>query len=199
MLEKLFNITSVTGVDKALRCQKAEHEWADTPCGIMDQYISAMGKEGNLLLIDCRSREYKLVPFGKDGPAPLLLVTNSNIKHKLSGSEYPDRVRQCREAVDILKASNPSISALRDVTIDMIELSKEKLPELSYKRAKHCVTEDLRTLQTVELLGTGDFNGVGKNMTASHCSLRDDFEVYYLLYLYMIFIPFTKFLYFYFS
>jgi len=94
-IEKLFGITSVSGVEKALRCQKAEHVWADTPCGIMDQYISAMGEDGNLLLIDCRSNAFTLVPFGSGGSAssPVLLVTNSNVKHELSGSEYPDRVR----------------------------------------------------------------------------------------------------------
>lgn len=178
-LECLFDISSVSGVSKALRCQRAEHEWADTPCGIMDQYISAMGKDGNLLLIDCRTNDFKLVPFGGagGGSQPLLLVTNSNVKHQLSGSEYPDRVKQCREAVAVLQKSNSSLKALRDATVDMINTAKAELSDLSYRRAMHCVTEDSRTLDTVEKLSVGDFVTVGRHMTASHISLRDDFEV----------------------
>jgi galactokinase len=178
-LESLFEITTVTGVSKALRCQKAEHDWADTPCGIMDQYISAMGKDGNLLLIDCRSNEYKLVSFGLDGgpSQPVLIVTNSNVKHTLSGSEYPDRVRQCKEAVSILQKQFPQVKALRDANENMLDACRDELSSLSYLRAKHVITEDIRTLRTVEHLASGDFPSIGKEMTCSHISLRDDFEV----------------------
>merc|ERR1711871_40806 len=177
-LETLYNITTVTGVEKALRCQKAEHTWADTPCGIMDQYISAMGQDGNLLLIDCRSREYQLVPFGGGGGSvPVLMVTNSLVKHALSDSEYPDRVRQCREAVEIISKKHPQVKELRDATMEMVEEAKAEMPDVNYRRARHCVTEDARTLDTVERLKVGDFANVGKHMTASHNSLRDDFEV----------------------
>lgn len=77
------------------------------------QYISAMGKAGNLLLIDCRSHDYTLVPYGEGEECPLILVTNSNVKHKLTGSEYPDRVRQCKEAVRILQAQFPHVKVSR--------------------------------------------------------------------------------------
>jgi len=114
-----------------------------------------MGEDGNLLLIDCRSNAYTLVPFGSEGSVstPVLLVTNSNVKHELSGSEYPDRVRQCREAVQVLQRENPTVEALRDATLEMIDAAKGELSDLSYRRAKHCVTEDKRTLATVEQLG----------------------------------------------
>jgi galactokinase len=177
-LECLFNISSVTKVGKALRCQKAEHEWADTPCGIMDQYISAMGETGSFLLIDCRTKEYTLIPYrNDDGQQPLLIVTNSNVKHTLSGSEYPDRVRQCREAVSVLQKNNPEIKALRDATLEMIESARGDMDELCYKRAKHCISEDKRTLSAVKSLHGGLFAEVGKMMTESHISLRDDFQV----------------------
>ena len=178
-LETLFGISNVTGVEKALRCQKAEHEWADTPCGIMDQYISAMGKEGNLLLIDCRSKEFQLVPFGTGGSQqqPVIIVTNSNVKHTLSGSEYPDRVRQCREAVAVLQRKHPEVKALRDATLEMVEEARVDMDVLCYQRARHSVSEDRRTLTAVKLLTEGDFPGVGKQMTGSHISLRDDFQV----------------------
>ena len=68
-----------------------------------------MGKEGNLLLIDCRSNEYTLVPYGAGPEVPIILVTNSNVKHQLTGSEYPDRVRQCKEAVALLQQHFPQV------------------------------------------------------------------------------------------
>jgi galactokinase len=124
-LEKLVGITSVSLVEKSLRCQKAEHTFADTPCGIMDQFISANGKEGSLLLLDCRSNTFELIPFGSGGNGssanpPVIVVCDSNVKHKLSGSEYPDRVKQCKEAVAALQTKFPQVKALRDATMDML-------------------------------------------------------------------------------
>lgn len=110
-------------------------------------------------------------------PVPVIVVTNSNVKHKLSGSEYPDRVRQCKEAVEVIKESFPEVFALRDATMEMIEEVKHKMSDLSYRRAKHCVTEDKRTLATVQALTDGNFAAVGRHMTASHMSLKLDFEV----------------------
>jgi galactokinase len=108
------------GVTKALRCQRAEHDFADTPCGVMDQFISAMGKRGNLLLIDCRSNDYTLVPFGNNSSGhkrqPVMLITNSNVKHSLADSQYPVRVKQCQEAVRVLSQKFPHIKSLRDAT-----------------------------------------------------------------------------------
>lgn len=117
-LEQLCGLQT-SGVTKALRCQRAEHDFADTPCGVMDQYISAMGKRGNLLLIDCRSNEYTLVPFGNSSSTtrqPVLLITNSNVKHSLADSQYPVRVQQCQAAVRALAAKFPHITSLRDAT-----------------------------------------------------------------------------------
>lgn len=102
-IETLVGITNISGIDKALRCQKAEHDFANTPCGLMDQYISTLGKKDQFLLIDCKSKEAKLVPFGVGGDLPVVLITNSNIKHQLSGSEYPDRVKQCCKVVQKLQ------------------------------------------------------------------------------------------------
>eukprot|EP01035_Chromulina_nebulosa_P003635 gene3635-4969_t len=146
----LGSSVSVSGVAKALRCQKAEHTFADTPCGIMDQYISAMGQKGSLLLIDCRTNSFELIPFGATTPAtasssPIVLVTNSLVKHTLSGSEYPDRVRQCKEAVAAIKLKYPSVEALRDATIDMLNSVESELSDVVYRRAKHVIGEDIRT------------------------------------------------------
>jgi len=176
-LENLYGIRSVDGVTKALRCQKAEHTFAGMPCGIMDQYISAMGKKGNLLLIDCRSHGYTLVPYGSGADSPIILVTNSNVKHQLTGSEYPDRVKQCKEAVRILKESYPEVNALRDADMGMLENVKEMMSDLVYRRARHCISEDQRTLAAVEALKEKDYKKVGELMTESHRSLQHDYEV----------------------
>ena len=172
-VEALCGLRHITGVEKALRCQRAEHTFADTPCGIMDQYISANGKKGSLLLIDCRSQEYELVPFGgSNSGAPVCLVVNSNVKHTLSGSEYPDRVKQCHGAATLM-----GIRALRDGSAELLQQHAESLSALELKRARHCIGEDARTLAAIKALAVGDFESVGKHMTASHISLRDDFEV----------------------
>jgi galactokinase len=176
-LEALLKINYVDGVQKALRCQKAEHTFADTPCGIMDQYISSMGKKGNLLLIDCRSKDYKLIPFGDGNDTPVIVITNSNVKHALSGSEYPDRVKQCKAAVAGLVKKGHKVEALRDATIEMLQDARSTLDAIAYKRAKHCITEDARTMNTIEALGKSDYVTVGRNMSDSHVSLQIDFEV----------------------
>lgn len=179
-LERLLNCKPSTenGVKKALRCQKAEHTFADTPCGIMDQYISALGSKGNLLLIDCRSNEFQLIPFGfGDANSPVILITNSNVKHTLSGSEYPDRVRQCKEAVSALQVKYPQVKALRDATMDMLDEISGELSDVVYRRAKHAIGEDKRTLAAVQALRAGDYVQAGKLMTESHYSLKDDYEV----------------------
>lgn len=141
----------------------------------MDQYISTMGSKGNLLLIDCRSNDFKLVPYGIGKDSPVILITNSNVKHQLSGSEYPDRVRQCKEAVSCIQTKYPQVKALRDATIEMLD--DVTTSELVYRRAKHCITEDIRTQSAVKALSNNDFISVGKYMTESHFSLQNDFEV----------------------
>jgi galactokinase len=119
-----------------------------------------------------------LVPFGGGGAdVPVVIVTNSNVKHTLSGSEYPDRVAQCKKAVEVLKQSYPEVQALRDANMDQLNSIKDKLSDVVYNRAKHCIGEDQRTLTAVQSLSKGDFETVGVMMTKSHESLRDDYEV----------------------
>lgn len=177
-IEKLAGgLPSISGVQKALRCQRAEHVFADTPCGIMDQFVSAMGKQGNLLLIDCRTQDYSLIPFGNGADSPVIIVTNTKVKHDLSESAYPARVRACKDAVAVVRRKYSTVTALRDVTMAMLNECKEGMDDVTFRRARHAVTEDVRTLDTVKALAEGDFKRVGANMTASHASLRDDFEV----------------------
>ena len=186
VLFKGKNNLTVSNSARAEICQKVEHEWADVNCGIMDQYISSCGKEGHALLIDCRSQTGE--PVGINSPDVVIVVTNSNVKHSLTGSEYPDRVRQCFEVVKHIQRvrensgisstmKEPKISHLRDIDIQMLDVFRKEIDETAYRRAKHVIEEDKRTLTAVEALKKNDFDTVGKLMVESHNSLRDLYEV----------------------
>merc|ERR1719392_322662 len=100
-LEEITNTSKTLDVNKALLCVKAEHSYAGMPCGIMDQFISVMGKKDHALLIDCRNKESTLVPICD--PSVSVLIINSNVKHELTGSEYSSRRQQCTQAAQILQ------------------------------------------------------------------------------------------------
>jgi galactokinase len=162
--------TTLDLVEKALLCQKAEHDFAGVPCGIMDQFISALGREGHLLLLDCRTRKTEIVPL--QDPSVALLIINTNVKHELSGGEYAERRAQCEEA-----AMNLGVESLRDVTVEQLENGKSKMRELVYRRARHVIGEISRTVRAAGSVRQSDWPAVGQLMHASHVALRDDYEV----------------------
>jgi galactokinase len=162
--------TTLDPVEKALLCQKAEHDFALVPCGIMDQFISALGREGHLLLLDCRTRTTELVPMSD--PSVALLIINTNVKHELSGGEYAERRGQCEEA-----ARNLGVESLRDVTAVQLEAGKSKMSETVYRRARHVIGEIGRTVHAAGSVRQSDWSAVGQLMYASHAALRDDYEV----------------------
>jgi galactokinase len=157
-------------MDKALLCQKAEHDYAGMPCGIMDQFISVMGKQDHLLLLDCRSRKPELVPMTDRSKA--LLIINTNVKHELTGGEYAKRRAQCEQAANIL-----SLPSLRDATADMLMRARGRMEEVVFRRARHVIGEIERTLHAAEAVRASNWPTVGQLMYASHASLRDDYEV----------------------
>ena len=157
-------------IEKALIAQTAEHEFAGVPCGIMDQFISALGREGHLLLLDCRTRKTELVPM--DDPSVALLIINTNVKHELSGGEYAQRRAECEAAAKIL-----GVPFLRDATADKLEHAKGKMSEVVFCRARHVIGEIERTLHAAEGIRQSNWPTVGQFMYASHYSLRDDYEV----------------------
>jgi len=157
-------------VEKALLCQKAEHDYAGMPCGIMDQFISVMGKADHVMLLDCRSRKPELVPM--TDPSVAVLIINTNVKHELTGSEYPTRRRQCETAAKIL-----GLPSLRDATADALENAKGKMDDVVYRRARHVIGEIERTVHAAEGVRASNWPTVGQFMYASHRSLRDDYEV----------------------
>ncbi|XP_069685126.1 galactokinase-like [Periplaneta americana] len=168
-LEAITQDTSTTKKEKALLCQKAEHEFAGMPCGIMDQFISVMGKSGCALLIDCRSMKETAVPI-KD-PNIAVIITNSNVKRSLATSAYAERREQCEKAAKALGKSS-----LRDVTEDEVERLKP-VDEVLHKRARHVVTENKRTEDAAKALQEGNIAKFGTLMVESHNSLKQDYEV----------------------
>lgn len=138
-------------------------------CGIMDQTIVACGKADNALLIDCRSLKLEQisVPHNLD-----ILIVNSNVKHALVGGEYNERREQCENAAKIL-----GVKALRDATMEMLDAKKAEMDDVTYRRARHVITEDDRVLEAVKAFEQGDLAKLATLMYASHCSMRDDFEI----------------------
>jgi galactokinase len=169
-LMEVMTRTSLDPVDKALLCQRAEHEYAGVPCGIMDQFASAMGKADHLMLLDCRSRQVEHIPL--TDPNVSVLITNTNVRHELSGGEYAERRGQCESACRKL-----NVSSLRDVSLPQLEAKRAELEEVEYRRARHAITEIARTVEAADAIKAGSWDRVGELMYASHESLRDDFEV----------------------
>ncbi|CAB3223632.1 unnamed protein product [Arctia plantaginis] len=163
--------TKVGLVEKAKLCQKAEHEFPGMPCGIMDQYIVTMGKKDHALLIDCRSLEAEQIPLDLGDLA--ILVTNSNVKHQLTGSEYPQRRAQCQEAADRL-----GLPSLRGARIEDLEkLKAQNCDDLVLKRARHVIEETRMTVEATKAMKEKDFRRVGELFYQSHESLSHLMEV----------------------
>lgn len=162
-------------VDLALLCQQAEHQYAGAPCGIMDQFICVLGKAGHALLLDCRTREYELVPVPFQHAS--ILIADTKVKHDLGQSGYPLRRKQCLEVVDVLKRDMPTVTHLRDIDSAILEKYRPRLDEIHYKRARHVLTENDRVMKMAEGFRTNDLALAGRMMGLSHASSRDDYDV----------------------
>lgn len=158
----------------ALLGQKAENRYVGVNCGIMDQFASACGEEGRLLLLDCRSLEYRSLPLPTD---TLIVVADTSVRRKLSSGGYNERRAACEEAVRLLSRDLPGIKALRDVSMESFHHLSRKLPSLVRKRARHIVEEIERTCQAIPLLEQGRTVEFGKLMNACHSSLKNYYEV----------------------
>jgi len=159
----------------ALTAQRAEHSYVGTRCGIMDQLTVSAAQKSHALLIDCRSLEVKHIELNL--PETTAVICNTNVKHALATSAYNQRRRECEDAVIILRRYLPTISALRDVNGGDLRNHAGELPDLLYRRAQHVITENARTLEAAITLKDGDVEKFGRLMSASHASLRDDYEV----------------------
>ncbi len=154
--------------------RRAENEFVGVPCGIMDQFISALGRRDHALFLDCRDLSYRHVPLRSDVN---ILVCNSGVKRALAQSEYEVRLKQCRQAVAQIASTGLAVGSLRDVEPADLETARQALSEILLRRARHVVSENARVLEAVRVLEEGDLDRFGELMNASHESLRDDYEV----------------------
>ena len=161
---------ALDGMDKALLCQKAEHDYARVPCGIMDQFTSVLAEEGHALLLDCRDRTTRAVRM--TAPEVTVLVINTHVRHTLADGEYARRREECEEAARVLH-----VAALRDATLKSLNAARRRMDPITFRRARHVITENQRTLQAARAIEAHDWTTLGKLMFASHASLRDDYEV----------------------
>jgi galactokinase len=154
--------------------RRAENEFVGVPCGIMDQFVSALGRKDHALFLDCRNLTYRHVPLRED---VIIVVCNSGVKRALAQSEYKVRLQQCRQAVAQIASTGLAVKSLREVEPADLEAARGALNELLLRRARHVVTENQRVLEAVKVLESGDLERFGELMNASHESLRDDYEV----------------------
>jgi galactokinase len=159
----------------ALLSQKAEHDYAGVPVGIMDQTAVASGKQGHAMLLDCRDLSKRFVPI--DPKDLRVVIANSMVKHELNGGEYAERRKECEEGVAFFRKTNPAVRALRDVTIAQVQAAEGKLPEVVFRRCRHVVGENARATQGADHLTREQYDAFGELMMQSHQSLRDDYEV----------------------
>ena len=165
---------SLPSMQRALLGQKAENQYVGVNCGIMDQFASACGVDDKLLLLDCRSLEWKIIPLPKD---VAIVIADTTVRRKLTSGEYNKRRSACEEAVRLLHQDLPNIKTLRDVSVADFNRLSEKLPVEIEKRARHVVEEIERSNQAQALLEAEDIQKFGRLMNECHVSLRDLYEV----------------------
>ena len=155
-------------------CQRAENLFIGARVGIMDQFVSCLGKAGHSLLLDCRSLEFRLIPVPE---SVRLVICNTMVKHEHASGVYNRRREECDEGAKILKQWYPNIRALRDVSVEQLEQHKEQMPATIYKRCLHVVAENRRVQEGARFLMAGEINRFGDLMRESHRSLRELFKV----------------------
>ncbi|MDE7394775.1 MAG: galactokinase [Clostridiales bacterium] len=159
----------------AILSQKAENEYTNVACGIMDQYASACGKQHRAMLLDCKTLECSYVPL--DFGEYTLVIANSNKRRSLQEGKYNERRAECEEALAILQKSLPEATCLADITPKDFKKASKALSPVLLKRARHVVTECARVKEAAEALEKGKVKAFGKLLNESHFSLRDDYEV----------------------
>ena len=165
---------AIDPIELARLCQRAENDFVGMRCGIMDQFISCLGRAGNALMLDCRSLEYRLLPLPED---VRLVICNTMVKHELAASTYNERRAECEAGVRHFAKSKPSVRALRDMTIAGLERHHTELDGTILKRCHHVISENERVIKAATALEERNLMAFGELMAESHRSLRDDYEV----------------------
>jgi galactokinase len=165
---------SLPPMQRALLGQKAENKYVGVNCGIMDQFASACGVADRLLLLDCRSLDWKPVPIPEN---VAIVIADTSVRRRLTDGAYNQRRQGCEDAAQILSGLLPNVRALRDVSVDDFNRLSDQLPGLAEKRARHVVEEIERFRRGIPLLEQGKIHEFGQIMNECHVSLRDLYEV----------------------
>jgi galactokinase len=164
---------SYPGPVLARLCQRVENEFVGANCGIMDQFISLNASENHALLLDCRDLSYKLAPI-PDHVA--LVIANTMVKHSVAGGDYPTRRRESEAACAVIASHRPGVPFLRDATLDDLAKWGNEMAPKSLMRARHVISENLRTVAACQALLRGDMKELGRLMAEAHASYSGDFE-----------------------
>jgi galactokinase len=171
----LFNI-EIDPIERAILTLRAETDFVGLECGIMDQYIAVLAKPDHALFVDCRSLKSENIPLHLGDY--VIAIIDTKRPRDLVESKYNERCRECRTGIKILQESGETgINALRDVTMEMLYIYKEKMANHVYRRCRHVVTENNRVLESIQFLKDGNLNRFGELMNDSHNSLKIDYEV----------------------
>ncbi|MDR2448590.1 MAG: galactokinase [Prevotellaceae bacterium] len=173
-LNELFD-GKVDKFELAKAGQATEHNYCGVKCGIMDQFASLFGKEGNLMRLDCRSLEYQYFPFNPKGYRLVLLDTL--VKHELASSAYNKRRQSCEAVVAVMQEKYPQVKFLRDATLEMLHEVQNEVSAEDYKRAEYVIEEIARVLAVCEALEKGDYETVGQKMYETHHGMSKLYEV----------------------
>lgn len=165
----------VSKIQMIKMAQKAEHEYAGVMCGIMDQFASMTGKKDHAIKLDCRSLDFEYANI--DLHDYEILLVNTNVKHELASSEYNTRRAECETGVQILQKYDNNITALRDVSLSLLQVHREEIDPIVYKRCEFVIKENLRVEDAFSALAKNDIKTLGALMFQSHEGLRDDYDV----------------------
>lgn len=152
--------------------QKAENDFVGAPTGILDQSASLLSTDGHALFLDCRTLESQAVPLAMAQAGLLMLVIDTRVAHAHADGGYAARRASCELGAEVL-----GVAALRDVGPERLPEAAGLLDEQTFRRVRHVVTEDQRVIDTVAILEAEGPAAIGDLLTASHLSMRDDFEI----------------------
>jgi galactokinase len=171
-VESLIGV-SYPGPVLARLCQRAENEYVGASCGIMDQFISANGRAHHALLLDCRDLSFRMAPI----PGHVaLVIANTMVKHSVAGGDYTTRRAESEAACAVIASHRPRVKFLRDATLEDLEKWGHEMAPKSRMRARHVISENLRTVAAAEALLRGDMTELGRLMAEAHWSYSKDFE-----------------------
>lgn len=170
-----FNLLNVPKLKIIRMAQWSEHHFVGVQCGIMDQFASVMGKAGHVIVLDCRSLEYRYAPL--DLHDYRIVLCDTKVKHSLVDSEYNMRRRECESGVRTLKKYYPSVDSLRDATVEMVEGHRSEFEGKAYQRCRYVVEEIQRVQEASADLQNGNLSAFGKKMFETHAGLSQLYEV----------------------